>query len=127
MCNRVKKRTYDAKIVLVVRDLALRRGARGYDITSLPYKVKVYINNQVLIPAKLVRSLGITNWKYADIVIRYGNNTIVIKNAKLLRTRHTDSRQFTIPKEIREKYGIKPGDEIEVLEIRKPSESSAEQ
>ncbi len=98
-----------------------RRGAKGYNITSLPYKVRVYCNNQVLIPAKLVRTLGITNWKYADIVIKHGENVIVIKNAKLLRTRHTDSRQFTIPKHIREQYGIKPGDEIEVLEIRRPS------
>ncbi|MCG2880237.1 MAG: AbrB/MazE/SpoVT family DNA-binding domain-containing protein, partial [Vulcanisaeta sp.] len=31
---------------------------------------------------------------------------------------HTDSRQFTIPREVREKYGIKPGDEVEILDIR---------
>ncbi len=99
----------------------MRRGAKGYDITSLPYKVKVYVNNQVLIPAKLVRTLGITSWRYADIVIRYKDQVITIKNARLLRTRHTDSRQFTIPKEIRDRYGIKPGDEIEVLEIRRPT------
>ncbi len=99
----------------------MRRGAKGYDITSLPYRVKVYVNNQVLIPAKLVRTLGISNWRYADIIIKHGENIITIKNARLLRTRHTDSRQFTIPKEIRDRYGIKPGDEIEVLEIRRPS------
>ena len=98
-----------------------KRGAKGYDITSLPYRIRVYCNNQVLIPAKLVRALGITEWKYADIVIKHKDNIILIKNARLLRTRHTDSRQFTIPKHIREQYGIKPGDEIEVLEIRRPS------
>lgn len=102
----------------------VRRGVKGYDITSLPYKVKVYINSQVLIPAKLVRTLGITNLKYADIVINYKGNQILLKGVKLLRTRHTDSRQFTIPKEIREKYGIKPGEEIEVVEIRKSSTAS---
>jgi SpoVT / AbrB like domain. len=40
-----------------------------------------------------------------------------IRGVRLLRTRHTDSRQFTIPKEVREKYGIKPGDYIEILSI----------
>jgi len=99
----------------------LRRGAKGYDISSLPYRVKVYVNNQVLIPAKLVRTLGISNWRYADIVIRHRDNIITIRNARLLRTRHTDSRQFTIPKDVRDRYGIKPGDEIEVLEIRRPT------
>ncbi len=102
----------------------MRRGAKGYDISTLPYRVRVYVNNQVLIPAKLVRTLGISNWRYADIVIRYNEQLIIIKNARLLRTRHTDSRQFTIPKEIREKYGIKPGDEIEVVDIRRPTQQS---
>jgi len=102
----------------------LRRGAKGYDISTLPYRVRVYVNNQVLIPAKLVRTLGISSWRYADIVIKYNDQIITIKNARLLRTRHTDSRQFTIPKEIREKYGIRPGDEIEVLEIRRPTQQS---
>ncbi|RLE56095.1 MAG: AbrB/MazE/SpoVT family DNA-binding domain-containing protein [Thermoprotei archaeon] len=98
-----------------------RRGAKGYNITSLPYRVKVYINNQVLVPAQLVRALGLTRARYARVRIRKVNNGEVIElpRVKLLRTRHTDSRQFTIPKEIREKYGIKPGDEVEVLEIER--------
>ena len=98
-----------------------KRGAKGYDIRSLPYRVRVYCNNQVLIPAKLVRTLGISAWRYADIVIKYRDNIIVLRNVRLLRTRHTDSRQFTIPKSVRERYGIKPGDEVEVLDIRRPS------
>jgi len=40
--------------------------------TSLPYKARVYINNQVLLPASLVRALDIGGIAYADVVIRYG-------------------------------------------------------
>ena len=36
----------------------------------------------------------------------------------LLRTRHTASRQFIIPREIREKYGIRPLDEIEIIDMK---------
>ncbi|GAB6945196.1 hypothetical protein JCM14467A_19780 [Vulcanisaeta sp. JCM 14467] len=42
---------------------------------------------------------------------------IMLERVKLLRTRNTASRQFTIPREVREKYGIKPLDEIEVIGI----------
>ncbi len=96
-----------------------RRGAKGFDITSLPYRVKVYINNQVLIPAKLVRALKITDLRYARVKFRVVKNGAIVElpRVKLLRTRNTDSRQFTIPKEVREKYDIKPNDEVEVLEI----------
>ena len=87
-------------------------------VTSLPYKAKVYINNQVLIPASLVRALGIGNITYADITIRYGDVVTVIKHAKLLRTRHTHARQFTIPKEVREAVGIRPLDEVVILGIK---------
>ena len=95
-----------------------RRGAPGFNITTLPYRVRVYQNYQVLIPASLARALGITRLKYATVTIRYGDNVEVLKNVKLLRTRHTDSRQFTIPKEVREKIGIKAGDYVEVLSIK---------
>ncbi len=100
-----------------------RKGARGYNIDALPYRIRVYSNNQVLIPAKLVRALGIAGLKYADIVISFRGGQVLLRNVKLLRTRRTDSRQFTIPKEVREKLGIKPGDEIEVLEIRRARSS----
>ena len=40
---------------------------------------------------------------------------------KLLKTRHTDSRQFTIPKDIRDKYDIRPGDKITIIEVRRSS------
>ncbi len=95
---------------------------RGYDIDRLPYRIKVYVNNQVLIPAKLTRSLGITNLKYADVVLNYRGNIITLRRVKLLRTKHTDSRQFTIPKDVRDRYGIKPGDEVEILQISKSEE-----
>ena len=36
----------------------------------------------------------------------------------MLGHRGTAGRQFTIPREIREKYGIGPLDEIEILEIK---------
>ncbi|MCC6002979.1 MAG: AbrB/MazE/SpoVT family DNA-binding domain-containing protein [Thermofilum sp.] len=98
-----------------------RRGARGLSITSLPYKVKVYSNNQVLIPAQLVRALGIQNLEYAEIVLRRGEQTVNFL-VRLLKTRFTDSRQFTIPKEIRDRLNILPGMEIEILEIKRPRE-----
>ncbi len=95
-----------------------RRGAPGLRVTKLPYKVRVYLNNQVLIPASLVRILGIANLKYAVITFSYSNILITVKGVKLLRTKHTDSRQFTIPRDVREAYGIKPGDEIEIIDIK---------
>jgi AbrB family looped-hinge helix DNA binding protein len=42
---------------------------------------------------------------------------VKLRGVKLLRTKHTDSRQFTIPREVREAYGIKPGDEVEIINI----------
>ena len=98
-------------------------------INGLPYRAKIYINNQVLLPARLVRVLGIEWARYADIVIRYGNYVITLSHVILLRTRHTASRQFTIPRMIREKYGIRPLDDIEIIDIRpvKYKEISTEQ
>lgn len=93
------------------------RGTPGFRITRLPYKVRVYLNNQVLIPASLIKILGISNIKYANVTFIFNGMRIIIVGVKLLRTKHTNSRQFTIPKEIREKYGIKPGNEIEIVEI----------
>ena len=87
-------------------------------MTSLPYTAKVYINNQVLLPAGLVRALGIEGVRYADVVIRHGNAVAVLRRVRLLRTRHTASRQFTIPREVREEYGIKPLDEVVILSIK---------
>ena len=87
-------------------------------MTSLPYTAKVYINNQVLLPAGLVRALGIEGVRYADVVIRHGDAVAVLKCVKLLRTRHTSARQFTIPKGVRGKYGIKPLDEVVILSIK---------
>ncbi len=95
----------------------VRGGRRSLPINELPYTIRVYINNQILIPANLVRSLGLDRAKYADIVIEYNGQKIKLSNVKLLRTRHTDSRQFTIPREIRENYGIKPLDKIIIHEI----------
>ncbi|MGC9136708.1 AbrB/MazE/SpoVT family DNA-binding domain-containing protein [Caldivirga sp.] len=95
-----------------------RRGAVGFLVTALPYRVKVYSNFQVLIPASLVRALDIVNLRYVNITFRFKDATGTIEGARLLRTRHTDSRQFTIPKELRERYGIRPGDYIEIISIK---------
>ena len=91
---------------------------RGKIISELPYGTRIYINGQVLIPASLVRALGIEWARYASIVMRYGGKTIELRKVQLLRPRRAASRQFTIPKEVREKYGIKPFDEIEILSIK---------
>ncbi|WP_054853889.1 hypothetical protein [Vulcanisaeta distributa] len=92
--------------------------SRGLPINNLPYRARIYMNNQVLIPASLVRALGIERAKYADIVISFNGFVIELRNVLLLRTRHTVSRQFTIPRRVRELYGIRPMDQIEILQIR---------
>ncbi|MGC9180716.1 MAG: AbrB/MazE/SpoVT family DNA-binding domain-containing protein [Vulcanisaeta sp.] len=86
-------------------------------VNGLPYKTRIYINNQVLLPAKLVRMLGIEWARYADITIRHNDRVITLRRVALLRTRHTASRQFAIPREVRERYGIRPLDDVEVLNI----------
>jgi len=96
-----------------------RRGVKGFQVSSLPYMSKVYINGQVLIPAQLVRSLGITRLERASIHLQYRGENIFLENIKLLRTRNTDSRQFTIPKNIREKYNIRSGEKIKIINISK--------
>lgn len=95
-----------------------RRGIRGFNITSLPYEVKVYMNNQVLIPAQLVRSLGIQGAERARVTLEFKGERATVE-VKLLRTKYTDSRQFTIPKEVRLRLGLKPGDIIKVLKIER--------
>ena len=84
----------------------------------LPYDSKLYTNGQVLIPARLIRSLGIEGTTYAFLKIMHKGNEISLDRVKLLRTRHTASRQFTIPKDIRLQFDMKPGDTITLLEIR---------
>ena len=93
-----------------------RRGARGLNIETLPYSVRVYANNQVLIPARLVRKLGMQAARFALVKIRIKEQVYELR-VRLLRTKYTDSRQFTIPKEIREKHGSLAGTIVEVLEI----------
>ncbi len=97
----------------------MRRGAPGFKVDGLPYGARVYINNQVLLPASLVRLLNMVHVRYVDMVIQHKGDRIELHGVKLLRTRHTDSRQFTIPKEIRDKFRIQPGDKIVIVEIHK--------
>ena len=94
-------------------------GGRGAPImvTGLPYRAKVYISNQVLVPASLVKALGIENAEYADVILRHGGTTIELRRVRLLGNRLAASRRFTIPREVRETYGIKPGDEVEIINI----------
>ncbi len=54
---------------------------------------------------------------FANVVIKYGDNVISINGVKLLRNKRASSRQFTIPREVREAYGIKPLDDIEIVSI----------
>ncbi len=94
-----------------------RRGTRGLGIESLPYRVKMYSNNQVLVPASLVRKLGFQDVLEAQVTIRYAGLEYTFVT-KFLKTKYTDSRQFTVPKELREKMKIQPGAEIEVVDIK---------
>ncbi len=99
----------------------MRRGAPGFKVDGLPYGARVYMNNQVLIPASLVRVLNVIHVRYVDLVVEHEGIKIEIHGVKLLKTRHTDSRQFTIPKDIRDKYGIQPGDKITIIEVKRSS------
>ncbi|GAB6943533.1 AbrB/MazE/SpoVT family DNA-binding domain-containing protein [Vulcanisaeta sp. JCM 14467] len=90
---------------------------RRIKVNGLPYKTRVYINNQVLIPSELVKLLGIERSLFADVVIKHEGRVISINGVRLLRNRRATSRQFTIPREIREAYGIKPLDEIEIISV----------
>lgn len=90
---------------------------RRIQVDGLPYRTRVYVNNQVLIPSELVRLLGIEKSLFANVVIRHEGRIININGVKLLRNRRATSRQFTIPREVRETYGIKPLDEIEIVSI----------
>ncbi|GAB6944195.1 hypothetical protein [Vulcanisaeta sp. JCM 14467] len=92
---------------------------------GLPYRARVYVNNQVLVPASVVRTLGIEGVRYVDVTIRFRGFTIELRGVRLLRAGNTASRQFTIPREVRERYGIGPMDMVEVLDIR-PSGGSRE-
>lgn len=78
--------------------------------------IRLYSNNQVLIPARLVRRLGIQNTRFAVVKIRFNGQEHAIQ-VRLLRTKYTDSRQFTIPKDVREKHKLKAGTMIEVVDI----------
>ena len=84
--------------------------------SPLPYEAKVYINNQVLIPAHIVKTLDLREVKRARVKLEYEGQEVVVE-VKLLRTRHTDSRQFTIPKSARDKFGIAPGSVVRVKSI----------
>ncbi|BDR92167.1 hypothetical protein [Vulcanisaeta souniana] len=95
---------------------------RGIKTNGLPYRTRVYINNQVLIPSSIIKALGIEKSLFVNVVIRHGNSVIRINRVKLLRNRRALSRQFTIPREIRETFNIMPLDEIEIMHIE-PIES----
>lgn len=84
--------------------------------SPLPYEAKVYINNQVLIPAHIVKALDLREVQKARVKLEYEGQEVVVE-VKLLRTRHTDSRQFTIPKSARDKFGIVPGSVVKVKSI----------
>ncbi len=51
----------------------------------LPITVKVYINNQVLIPANVVRCLGVESVDFIDVMIRFGSRLVRINNVRLLK------------------------------------------
>ncbi|MDT7969523.1 MAG: AbrB/MazE/SpoVT family DNA-binding domain-containing protein [Vulcanisaeta sp.] len=104
----------DVTVRVSVRSRKLRR----FEVTALPFAVRVYINNQVLVPASLVRALGIAHLRFADVDLEYKGFVIELRGVRLLRTRHTDARQFTIPKRVRETYGVGFGDVVKILSIR---------
>jgi len=95
-----------------------KRGLKGLPIESLPYRAKVYINGQVLIPARLVRKLKLEGCEYASVVLKFKGKSIKLAKVKLLRTRFTSSRQFTIPKRVREELKVLPESTIEIVDVK---------
>ncbi len=47
--------------------------------------VKVYVNNQVLLPAVFIKCLGVEDADYVDVVVRYGFRLIEINGVRLLK------------------------------------------
>ena len=46
---------------------------------------------------------------YVDVVIKHGDEVIELKKVKLLKSvKGGVSRQFTIPREVRDRYRIRP-------------------
>jgi len=95
-----------------------KRGSKGFNVISLPYETKIYTNNQVLLPARLVRKLRLKSITKARITIEY-KGKIATFEARLISMRKTDSRQFTIPKDIREGLNLDPASTIKIVNIEK--------
>lgn len=83
----------------------------------MPYEAVVYATGQVPIPARIARGLGLEPWDYADVTIEYNGVRIRLGRVRLVRT-HAASRRFTIPREVREFYGIKPFSIVRVVDVR---------
>lgn len=92
------------------------RGVEGLNIVELPYEVKLYGNGQLLIPAKLVRALNLSESRYILVTIRASRGEATFR-AKLLKTRKTYSRQFTVPKQLRDELDIREGDVVSVISL----------
>ena len=89
---------------------------RRLPVTEMPFKTKVYINGQILIPANIIERYKLDKCDYANIMIEYKGNKITLKNVKMLKPKAM-SRQVTIPIDVRRKFGIMPNDVITVLSI----------
>ena len=86
---------------------------------GLPYEARVYLNNQVLVPAGVVRRLGIGDATHANVLISVNGTLYFLEGVRLLRSRFSGaSRWFTIPKPVRDKLGIRPFDTVRVLCIQ---------
>mgnify|MGYP001770814368 CR=1 FL=1 len=83
----------------------------------LPFETVVYATGQVPIPARIARELGLEPWDYADVTIEFNGMRVRLGRVRLVRT-HAFSRRFTIPKEVRDFYGIKPFTSVRVVEVR---------
>ncbi|GAB6948175.1 hypothetical protein JCM16161A_23050 [Vulcanisaeta sp. JCM 16161] len=84
--------------------------------------VRVYINNQVLLPAGVVRCLGLGGVDFVDVVIEFDGWHVEARGVRLLKPARGRglSRQFTIPRHVREEFGIEPLSqiEIEIISVR---------
>jgi len=48
-------------------------------VNGFPYRTRIYINSQVLLPVSLVRALGFEWARFADIVIKHNDKIIVLR------------------------------------------------
>jgi bifunctional DNA-binding transcriptional regulator/antitoxin component of YhaV-PrlF toxin-antitoxin module len=106
--------------VLAVEPAATARsGAPSAPTARLPLEARVWVNGQLLLPAGLVRGLGLEGARRAFVVVERGG-AMEAFIAPLVKpsSSETAARIVTIPKSVRERLGLSPfGGEVTVRRV----------